>query len=924
MPRPNHMSDDRNPKRRQLNDGTSVEAQPYLNDLSGLSLKQHECAHSPVQDEEQKILSSHNVGDIIPSDETCIGDEWSECCYGMLSGIQLQLRQSPGGVGTLNVHNLPVTFRTPNILSSQDDIPIELEVKAATHSRILCELNDLEGIKVQLCCYSRLELPPHTPSHTHKRRNGKAIHVWRLNVIIYGTMALAEIVGRHLSKYRMYLQDPIDCERTVLYKNPHMISHGEDGVMTDFFTSIQPKFEIERLSVGPDLLAQLMAEQTPLPETEPPSIVTTSLFRYISPCTIFKLVSNEQLSHQKQALTFMIRREQGWDMEGTQDIWTRRESHQGYHYHNNVSGSIQHDPPPNFRGGLLADDMGLGKTLSMISLISANQFVTTTSPYSAMSESGNISCPRIKSTLLVVPPPLIQAWKKQFSMHVRPDRIKLHIYHGQNRKDIDCLLQHDVVITTYQTLSSIWKKHESHSNPQHLFSVVWHRVILDEAHAIQNSQSQLARACCALQAERRWAITGTPIQNKLTDFASVVKFLQVHPYSDQRNFDEEISRPWHQVDPDGFLRLKTLVRAITISRTKSVINLPPRVDEIHHLEFSSEESVAYESANKETIALFEEAISSGRQGGKTFNALSRLNFLRLFCNLGLLVNFRQACRPSSASRTNVYSSNHEDRPNSFLGEILDGSTTCGQCGQALLEDLLEGLSDSTFDQSPSMREAAKVCNKCRSESAPNQLSHPPREQSAAALSGLSTPDEDDRNLAVTETIPTKIKAVVADIFKHSPKDKCVVFSFWTSTLDIVQQTLQDEGILCTRIDGKTSLAKRSEAMNSFQTNDSISVILVSITCGGAGLDLTAGSRAYLLEPHWNPMIEEQALCRVHRVGQLRNVTTIRYLMRNSFEEQVVEIQKRKKKLAEVTFGSGELEEAGIGLGTLQYLKSVLE
>jgi SWI/SNF-related matrix-associated actin-dependent regulator of chromatin subfamily A3 len=104
------------------------------------------------------------------------------------------------------------------------------------------------------------------------------------------------------------------------------------------------------------------------------------------------------------------------------------------------------------------------------------------------------------------------------------------------------------------------------------------------------------------------------------------------------------------------------------------------------------------------------------------------------------------------------------------------------------------------------------------------------------------------------------------------------------------------------------------------------------------LDLTAASRAYLLEPHWNPMVEEQALCRVHRVGQQRDVTTIRYLMRGSFEEvrscspdtmtdlskeqkadspqQVVEIQKRKKKLAEVTFGSGQMSEAGIGIGTL--------
>jgi len=129
----------------------------------------------------------------------------------------------------------------------------------------------------------------------------------------------------------------------------------------------------------------------------------------------------------------------------------------------------------------------------------------------------------------------------------------------------------------------------------------------------------------------------------------------------------------------------------------------------------------------------------------------------------------------------------------------------------------------------------------------------------------------------------------------------VVFSFWTSTLDLIQQLLDENEIIYTRIDGKTSLAKRTECMRLFQTDGNVRIILVSITCGGAGwvqlcpsyfshllkhyrLDLTAGSRAYLFEPHWNPMIEEQALCRVHRVGQQRKVTTVRYLIRGSFEE----------------------------------------
>jgi SNF2 family DNA or RNA helicase len=128
----------------------------------------------------------------------------------------------------------------------------------------------------------------------------------------------------------------------------------------------------------------------------------------------------------------------------------------------------------------------------------------------------------------------------------------------------------------------------------------------------------------------------------------------------------------------------------------------------------------------------------------------------------------------------------------------------------------------------------------------------------------------------------------------------VVFSQWTYTLDLVQSLLQENGMKYTRMDGKTSLPKRNAAVRAFQTDDSVRIILVSITCGGTGyvhpftvtfqylqnysIDLTAGSRAYLLEPHWNPMIEEQALCRIHRVGQRREVTTIRYLMRDSCEE----------------------------------------
>jgi SWI/SNF-related matrix-associated actin-dependent regulator of chromatin subfamily A3 len=296
------------------------------------------------------------------------------------------------------------------------------------------------------------------------------------------------------------------------------------------------------------------------------------------------------------------------------------------------------------------------------------------------------------------------------------------------------------------------------------------------AHTIQNTQSQLAQACCALQAERRWAITGTPIQNKLTDFASILRFLRVYPYCDQKIFDEEISRPWHLADQEGFLRLKSLVRAITISRTKTVIDLPPRVDEVHHLDFSPEERDGYNAANRETIALFEEAISSGRQSGKTFNALTRLNFLRLFCNLGLLIDKRTVSATSAAFRGCGSAFTQIAKLDLFYSDVLDGFATCSQCGQALLDDLLERVSGPDFDNSPAITHGPSLCDSCKFDSSSRQSELMPsfqREQSniSAASSAPSTPSDQTQTLLPLESMPTKIKALVADLSKHCPAAK---------------------------------------------------------------------------------------------------------------------------------------------------------
>lgn len=148
--------------------------------------------------------------------------------------------------------------------------------------------------------------------------------MWFLNAIIFGTKDLLEVVGEHLSKYQMYLQDPVGCGRGVLYRNPHLLSPESEGpIMTDSFDSPLGNLEIEKCEAGPDLLVQLMEEETPLLETEAPAIVKTALFSYVTPPPEFVLWLILR-SHQKKALTFMVRREKGWALdEISRDIWSR-------------------------------------------------------------------------------------------------------------------------------------------------------------------------------------------------------------------------------------------------------------------------------------------------------------------------------------------------------------------------------------------------------------------------------------------------------------------------------------------------------------------------------------------------------------------------------------------------------------------------
>lgn len=161
---------------------------------------------------------------------------------------------------------------------------------------------------------------------------------------------------------------------------------------------------------------------------------------------------------------------------------------------------------------------------------------------------------------------------------------------------------------------------------------------------------------------------------------------------------------------------------------------------------------------------------------------------------------------------------------------------------------------------------------------------------------------------------SKLKSLIADLCRHRDQDelhfaiastsgsviKSVVFSQWTSVLNLIEPHLKQHRIGYTRLDGSMTVQKRNEHLVSFRTSPSVRVLLVSLKAGGTGLDLSCACRVYLLDPWWNPSIEQQAIDRIYRLGQTRPVVTVRMVIKGSVEENIIALQEKKAQLAKET------------------------
>jgi len=212
------------------------------------------------------------------------------------------------------------------------------------------------------------------------------------------------------------------------------------------------------------------------------------------------------------------------------------------------------------------------------------------------------------------------------------------------------------------------------------------------AHTIRNRSTSRAQAAYAVHATHRWAISGTPIQNRLTDFASLIEFLRVHPFSDPKTFDTEIAKPWSRSTEEDLAKLKKLVNYMSLCRPKSVVKLPTREDEIHSLDFTPSERELYENAKQRTKKKLDDALATNpMQSGKYVNALQWLNQLRLICNHGHLQSKKGDENIPAQMPEQEISWDKETAQIAFDSLIASGTASCSMC--------MEEITEATFDAS---------------------------------------------------------------------------------------------------------------------------------------------------------------------------------------------------------------------------------
>lgn len=635
-------------------------------------------------------------------------------------------------------------------------------------------------------------------------------------------------------------------------------------------------------------------------------------------------LQTQLLPYQRQALAWLLEKENPQlPPEGSDDavqLWKRSKRSKGVFTNIATNFALQNQKPKLASGGILSDDMGMGKTLEMIALITDNY------------QGASI----FNSTLIIAPVGVMSNWSGQIAHHVKADHaLRVLVYHGSGKKAMkpEDFGGYDVVITSYGTLATEYmpkgkKEPPSIPRPQGLFSMNWRRVILDEGHIIRNPNTKAALAATHLVAQSRWVLTGTPIINNLKDLFSLVRFIGLTGGLEKLEiFNSILIRPLNQGDPNASLLLQALMATICLRRKKEMkfvdLRLPELKEYKHAIDFLPHEREKYEALQAEAKGLLVNVQRGQKNGSKVQDnyrhLLEMLLRLRQVCNHWKLCGERVTSILSVLESQKVVELTPENRKalQDMLQLSIESHEDCPICLEGLHNPVITACAHTFgYECIERVIETQHKCPMCRAELLElDGLVRPAVELGES----VEQPDID------VDTTSSKVEALL-EILKASHKKagtKTVIFSQWTSFLNIIQAQLDKHGYKYARIDGTMRATQRDASLVALESDPECTIMLASLAVCSVGLNLVAANQVILADSWWAPAIEDQAVDRVHRLGQKKPTTVWRLVMNDSIEDTVLNIQAEKRKLMMTAFqektGKRMKEGSTSRLGDIQRL-----